>query len=170
MKVSTGALLALLFITPAHAETHALILTIGAYRGGIPALEGVKHDVESARAIAGKMGVKEENIRYHKDEELTLSGMRKAFGDLYERLAENDQVFIYYSGHGGRKRLEGENRCAASLVTFDGEGFMDTEVNAQLRRLSGKAQKVIVFLDACHSGGVTRSLSKTPLQFAPKFY
>jgi hypothetical protein len=156
----------------AHAETHALILTIGAYKGDIPPLQGVKYDIESAHAIARKMGVKDENIRYYKDDQVTLAGIRKAFDDLYERVAENDQVFIYYSGHGGRQRLENEDRCAASLITVDDQSFMDTEFEAQLKRLSNKAQKVIVFLDACHSGGATgtRSLSKADSPFTPKFY
>jgi len=41
----------------AQAETHALIMTISAYQGGVPQLQGVKHDGESARQIARKMGV-----------------------------------------------------------------------------------------------------------------
>ncbi len=160
----------LLFLEPACAETHALILTIGAYKGEIPALQGVKYDVESAHAIAKKMGVKEENIRYYNDEQLTLAGMRKAFDDLNDRVAENDQVFIYYSGHGGRQRVQNQDRCAASLITVDGQGFMDTEIDAQLKRLASKAQKIIVFLDACHSGGVTRASTRSISQFTPKFY
>ena len=154
----------------AWAETHALILTIGEYQNGVPPLQGSKYDVASARAIAKKMGVKDANMRFYKDHELTVEGMHKAFNELVERVGNNDQVFIYFSGHGGRWQMtEPENRCAASLVAVDGYGFMDTDMDAVLKRLSVKARKIVVFLDACHSGGVkTRGL--TPAGWTPKFY
>lgn len=162
-----GALLS----APAFAETHALIMTIGEYRDGIPRLLGVKHDTESARRIAKRMGVKDANIRELSNGELTLDGMRRAFDELHERVAENDQVFIYYSGHGSRQRLsEPEERCAEALVTVDGQGFTDAELEAQLKRLSAKAHKLVVFLDACHSGGVvTRAAASPNAPFRPKF-
>ena len=140
----------------AIAEPHALIMTIGAYRGGIPPLQGVKYDADSATAIAKRMGVKESNIRIYRDDQLTLQGMRRAFAELEQRVGEGDQVFVYYSGHGGRERVQDpEDRCAESLITVNGDPFTDNELEAQLKRLSAKAQKMIVFLDACHSGGVT---------------
>ncbi len=158
---------------PVWAESHALIMTIGAYINGVTPLVGSQYDVPSARAIANKMGVKDQNIRYYKDGQLTLVGMRRAFDDLYQRVAENDSVFIYYSGHGGRSRVsEQDSRCAAALVAVDGEWFMDNMVQSELTRLATKARKVVMFADACHSGGVkTRSLS-TPLPegIAPRFW
>jgi hypothetical protein len=167
-----ASVLCALFIPPAFAETHALIMTIGEYRDGVPPLAGVRYDAESAHAIARRMGVKDQNIRYYKDGELTHAGMEKAFEDLYQRVADNDQVFIYYSGHGGRQLVrDPEERCAESLVTIDRQGFTDAELEAQLKRLSAKAQKLVVFLDACHSGGVTtRSAPGAEMPFKPKFY
>src|SRR5260221_13851784 len=88
---------------PVLADAHALIMTIGEYREGVPPLAGVKYDGDSARAIAKRMGVKDENLRHYKDGELTYDGMVKAFDELESRVADNDQVFIYYSGHGGRQ-------------------------------------------------------------------
>ena len=175
-KLTLAACLAgLLAAQSAAADTHALIMTIGEYRDGIPPLQGVKYDAESARQIAKRMGVKDENLRQYKDGELTLEGMRKAFDDLYARVADNDQVFIYFSGHGGRQivRDTGE-RCAESLITIDRQGFTDQDMEVQLARLSAKAQKLVVFLDACHSGGVTtRSVvpgAAASNPFTPKFY
>ena len=148
--------LPVLLPSAAIAEPHALIMTIGAYRGGIPPLQGVKYDADSATAIAKRMGVKESNIRIYRDDQLTLQGMRRAFAELEQRVGEGDQVFVYYSGHGGRERVQDpEDRCAESLITVNGDPFTDNELEAQLKRLSAKAQKMIVFLDACHSGGVT---------------
>src|SRR4051812_10838376 len=170
--VSLG-LCASLGLSTAQAETHALIMTIGAYKNGVPQLGGVRYDAASAKTIAERMGVKDANMRFYKDDDLTLEGMRKAFAELDDRVAPGDQVFVYYSGHGTRQKVsDPTERCAEALVTVDGEGFTDTEMEAQLKRLSSKAQKIIALLDACHSGGVTtRSVGPTkgaPL-FASKF-
>jgi hypothetical protein len=142
---------------PAAGENHALIMTISAYQAGVPPLHGVAHDGASARAIARGMGVEAQNIRQYKDGELTLPGMRRAFDELEERIADGDQVFIYFSGHGGRQlvRLPAE-RCAESLITVEGMGFLDVELEARLKRLSEKARKVVFLVDACHSGGVAQ--------------
>jgi len=166
-----GAALAL----PAAAESHALIMTISAYQAGVPPLQGVAYDGESARSIARKMGVKDANMRHYKDGELTLAGMQRAFDELQARVGEGDQVFIYFSGHGGRQRVRvpGE-RCAESLITVEGMGFIDVELASRLKRLAAKAHKLVVLLDACHSGGATqRSIGggggRKPA-FAAKFF
>lgn len=171
--IRVSVILLALLNAHAYAESHALIMTIGEYTGGVPRLEGSKYDVGSARAIANKMGVKDQNIRYYKDEQLTVAGMRKAFDELDARIADNDQVFIYFSGHGGRWPVPApENRCAVSLVAVDGEGFTDSDMQAALNRLAIKAQKIVMFADACHSGGLkTRALSpRLPEGFTPRFF
>jgi hypothetical protein len=171
MKYLLAVVLALAAL-PAFAENHALIMTISAYRAGITRLEGVVHDAGSARQIANKMGVKDRNIRVYRDEQLTVEGMRRAFDDLYQRIGNDDQVFIYYSGHGGRELVKRPvERCAESLIAVDGYGFTDEELEGQLKRLSQKAHKLIVFLDACHSGGVTtRGTSATKsAEITPKY-
>ncbi len=132
-----AGIVAALAVPCALADTHALIMTIGQYRDGVPPLSGVQYDGESAKVIARSMGVKEQNLRHYKDEELTLDGMQKAFDDLFARVGDNDQVFIYYSGHGGRQIVQDpEERCAESLVTIDRQGFTDArmEVELPLRR------------------------------------
>ncbi|MEK7815383.1 MAG: caspase family protein, partial [Pseudomonadota bacterium] len=163
----------LLGAVPAQAEVHALILTISQYQGGVPPLAGVQQDGKSAAAMARKMGVPEKNIVQLRDQQLTLAGMRRAFDDLANRLQPNDQVFIYYSGHGSRTlvREAGAERCAESLVTVDADFLTDTEFEQRLKKLSQKADKVIAFLDACHSGGVTTRAApgKTPA-FSPKYW
>jgi len=142
------------FSKPPAVAAHALIMTIGDYQGNIPKLKGVPHDTVTATEIARRLGVPAANIRALKDDELTLEGMRKAFDDLESKLGGDDQVFIYYSGHGGRQLVQEDSgeRCAESLITVDGRAFTDAEMESRLRRLSAKTQKTIVFLDACHSG------------------
>ncbi len=167
------AALTLGMAAPARAEIHALILTISQYQGGVPPLAGVQYDGKSAAAIARKMGVPEKNITYLRDQQLTLAGMRRAFDDLTNRIQPNDQVFIYYSGHGSRTlvREQGAERCAESLVTVDADFLTDTELELRLKKISQKADKVITFFDACHSGGVTtRSAPGKQPAFSSKYW
>ncbi len=157
----------------ARAEIHALIMTISDYQSGIPKLKGVARDVESARSIARLMGVKDENMQWLHDEQLTLEGMKQAFDELDKRVVLGDKVFIYYSGHGGRQIVhDPEERCAESLVTVNGYGFTDAEMEPRLKKLSDRTQKIITLFDACHSGGVvTRAIQDTQdAKFVPKFW
>jgi len=158
---------------PSSAAIHALIMTISDYKApGAAPLKGVLADVENARQIARHLGVRDSDMVFLRDGQLTLEGMRSAFDGLEERISQNDQVFIYYSGHGGRQLvLEPQDRCAESLVTVDGYGFIDSELEERLKSLSTKAGKLIVFLDACHSGGVTtRSVARPDQSFVAKYY
>lgn len=155
---------------PAHAETHALIMAIGNYgMPGVAPLKGVPHDVVSAKDIARRLGVGDANMTVLRDGELSYEGMDAAFDRLRERIAPNDDVFIYYTGHGSRQVVrDPQERCAEALVTHEGRGFADTDLEAKLKALSGKANKLVMFLDACHSGGVT-TRGKADARFAPKY-
>lgn len=154
----------------AQAEIHALIMTIGDYQSGIPKLKGVMRDRESARSIAQLLGVSDENILQFNDEQLTLEGIQHAFDELDRRVAPGDKVFIYYSGHGGRQRVnDPKERCAESFVTVNGDGLIDAEVETRLKKLSERTQKIIAMFDACHSGGVaTRAINSA--MFTPKYW
>lgn len=160
---------------PESPTAHALIMAIGNYPGDIPKLDGVVFDVATATEIARRMGVPGGNIHILQNGELTLEGMRRGLDDLESRLGGSDQIFIYYSGHGGRqivREASGGERCAESLITVDGQGFTDTEMEARLKRMSQRAQKTIVLLDACHSGGFTTRAGAEakgmPRAFTPK--
>src|SRR2546426_5559462 len=125
-------LAAAVLCAPAHGETHALIMAIGNYGWpGATPLKGVVHDVASAQEIARKLGVRDANMTVLRDGQLTHDEMGSAFDRLRERIAPNDDVFIYYSGHGGRQLVKDpEERCAESLITYDGMAFVDADVEA----------------------------------------
>jgi uncharacterized caspase-like protein len=161
-----GALLA----TSALAETHALIMTISNYAvPGVAPLKGVAEDAGNAKEIARRLGVREANMVFLSDGQLSHAGMGAAFDRLQERIAPNDNVFIYYSGHGGRALVrDPEDRCGEALITVEGRAFMDTDIETKLKALSRKANRMVVFLDACHSGGVTTRAASS--RFQAKYY
>jgi len=142
---------------PPRASAHALILTIGAYQNGIPRLKGVVHDADSAALMARALGVPEANITALSDAALTLAGLRAALDGLAARVLPNDEVFLYYSGHGTRlPAFDGrEKRCAEALLSVDGQALLDSELEQRLHSIAAKARRMVVFIDACHAGGVT---------------
>lgn len=152
-------------------SSHALIMAVGDYPAGIPALSAATQDLDAAVMMANGMGVPEENMVVLKDAELSLEGMRKAFDGLLERVLPGDQVFIYFSGHGTRMSVRdgGEERCAEGLLAADGDVLTDTEIENLFKNLSRKARRVVTFFDACHSGGTaTRAVGLNG--FKPKYW
>jgi len=160
------------------ASRHALIITISDYSApGISDLKGVKFDSESAKKMALAMSIPEANIRYLKDSEATRQGMVEAFQDLAKRVRPGDRVFVYYSGHGTRwvDSAFDPNSCTEGLLSHEGEILSNREISQTLKPIGQAADKLMVFYDACHSGGIiaeptrTRSVKLAQTTLTPKF-
>lgn len=159
------------------ASRHALIIGIGEYSSqGITSLKGVKNDMQSAQLIAQTMSIPDENIRYLRDEQATAAQIRQAVEELNARVRPGDRVFVYYSGHGTRWVDPKEpDHCTEGLLTTDGKVISNVEVSELLSPIAGKTDKLLVFYDACHSGGIanqplrTRSFNLADTVLTPKF-
>lgn len=96
----------------------------------------------------------------------TYENMVKMFNHLTEIALAGDQVYIHYSGHGGRTKtnypqLKGENGIDEALVPTDIGNFTarylrDIELAKLLERMVNKKLVVTVVLDSCHSGGMPK--------------
>lgn len=96
----------------------------------------------------------------------TYENLVKAFKDITKKAQAGDQIYIHYSGHGGRsatmfKELKGERGLDESIVPCDiGENgacyLRDIEMAYLLKAMSDKGLLVTLVLDSCHSGGATR--------------
>jgi len=79
-----------------------------------------------------------------------------------------DQIYIHYSGHGGRTPtiytdLKGDNAFDEALVPTDignteARYLRDVEIAHLLKTMVEKGLIVTVVMDSCHSGSVTRGL------------
>jgi hypothetical protein len=159
------------------ASRHALIIGIGEYStSGIMPLKGVKHDMQSAKSIAQTMSIPDDNITYLRDEQATAQQIRQAVQDLNSRVRPGDRVFVYYSGHGTRwvDPVEPEH-CTEGLLSTDGKAISNIEISDLLAPIASKTDKLLVFYDACHSGGIvnqpmrTRALNVAGAMITPKF-
>jgi hypothetical protein len=101
----------------------------------------------------------------------TKKNIVAAFKKLHEIAQPGDQVYIHYSGHGGRVRtptqfqdIKGGDGFDEVLVPMDISNtedhyIRDLELAHLLRLLVDKQLVVTVVLDSCHSGSATRGLN-----------
>ncbi len=164
---------------PAERQTrHALIIGIGQYADPeVPLLKGIVHDVASARRMAAAMAIPESRITVLRDGDATGARIRSEIAALGARVQDGDRVFIYYSGHGTRwfdPRLKADG-CTEGLLASDGQVLSNIELGVRLAPLARRADKLLVFYDACFSGGLaeaplrTRSLRSGQTTLTPKF-
>ncbi|WP_019507875.1 caspase family protein [Pleurocapsa sp. PCC 7319] len=96
----------------------------------------------------------------------TYANIVNAFAEITAVANPGEQVYIHYSGHGGRAvtiypELEGKHRQDEGIVPMDignadGRYLRDVEMATLLKRLNDKGCIVTVIFDSCHSGGATR--------------
>jgi hypothetical protein len=181
MKKSKVLLLisGLLFSWPALSDStamrSALIIGLSQYAAssGAATLEGVSHDMESAKRMATAMGIPDSQIRFVRDQNATKDNILSEIQLLSERSREGGRTFIYFSGHGTRYWDPTVNGCVEGLLSHDGQAITNAELAKATQKITAGADKVITMIDACHSGGLTsNSMASRSLGgagFKPKF-
>lgn len=128
-------------------------------------------DIPLVKDILAKAGYK--SIFALVNEQATKSGITVAFGQLAQQCRNGDIVYIHFSGHGQQMTdREGDERDGwdECWIPYDayrtycskdkGEKHLtDDEVNVLLtdiRRKIGRTGKMLVVVDACHSGDSSR--------------
>ncbi|MBE9032957.1 caspase family protein [filamentous cyanobacterium LEGE 11480] len=97
----------------------------------------------------------------------TYANIVQNFQALTNRAPAGSQIYIHYSGHGGRTvtnypQLKGgatgidEALVPADIGQPDGQYLRDIELGKLLKDMVAKGLIVTVVLDSCHSGGATR--------------
>ena len=124
-------------------------------------------------AVARYMGFPDNGIRVLRDRDATLAAIRIAFQrDLIRGVEEGDRVLFYFSGHGTQVADEDGDEIDGAdeaLMVYDTRKrysrgktklesvLLDDELEALIRAIP--ATDVLIVVDACHSGTVTRVLS-----------
>lgn len=101
-----------------------------------------------------------------KDPEPTYENIVAKFHTITEIAQPGEQVYIHYSGHGGRTttiypELKGNEQLDEGIVPIDvgnesGRYLRDVELATLLKRMTDKGLIVTLVLDSCHSGEATR--------------
>ncbi|MFC2106061.1 caspase domain-containing protein [Candidatus Bipolaricaulota bacterium] len=123
--------------------------------------------VAFAEALAYQCGVDPRNITLLVDSSATIHQISRAFGSLAEVAAEDDVVFIYFSGHGhytidrDGDEVDGDDLDEVliphdAIPGDDSSYIFDDTFGYWIARLS--SESVVIVLDTCYSGGQGRSL------------
>jgi hypothetical protein len=96
----------------------------------------------------------------------TYDNIVAAFRRVAAMAQPGDQVYVHYSGHGGRAttkwpKLKGEKGWDETLAPMDignstARYLRDIEIAHLVREMTEKGLIVTMVLDSCHSGGATR--------------
>src|ERR1700730_3610500 len=142
---------------PLLPSNHALIITVSEYQRS--PLPGVVNDRKLANELARRFGVPTQNIVELSEQQVTREGLKQALAGMSQVVMPGDKLYVYFSGHGARFFSKATGQCMESIVTQDMHLVTNTEFANMLKPLSAKADKTIVMLDSCHSGGVAQAAS-----------
>jgi hypothetical protein len=142
---------------PLLASNHALIITVSEYQRS--PLPGVLNDRKLANELAQRFGVPPQNIVELSEGQVTRDGLGRALAAMKQVIMPGDKLYVYFSGHGARFFSKASGQCTESIVMQDMHVVTNTEFADMLKPLSAKADKTIVMLDSCHSGGVAQAAS-----------
>jgi hypothetical protein len=169
------------------SELYALLIGIDCYLpnklpggGYYPSLHGCVRDINHVEEfLKSRLDLSDEHIlkltasnsgsdkpSESKDKWPTYENMVSHFKKLSTIAKPGDQVYIHYSGHGGRTNtkfpeLKGPNGLDESLVPTDignseARYLRDIDIAYLLKEMVDKGLIVTIAFDSCHSGGATR--------------
>ena len=140
----------------------AVVVGISAYAD--TALRALEYADDDARAVyeflrsprAGGGGFAEENVRLLVNEEATYAGVREALYSFLRQSTEEDQIIIYFAGHGAP---DPSRRSDLYLLAHDTRAGQIPSTGLPMRELHRAveelyARHVVLITDACHSGGI----------------
>ncbi len=141
------------------SQGHGLIVGVAAYRHVKPLPSIVTDDAKDIAAIltsSRQCGYDPANVTTLLDGEATRDAILNGLRDLSARTEPSDTACVYFSGHGA---LVGEvDGDESSLLPVDcrisdmaASSISTEELSTALHAI--KAQRLIVFLDACHAAG-----------------
>ncbi|MBE6303603.1 MAG: caspase family protein [Bacteroidales bacterium] len=179
MKIRVLIILAFVLLAPTLARAQAkraLVIGIGEQKDSAWNKINGDKDVPFVLNILNSANYKQ--IITCVNEEATKAGIVSAFQSLAQSCGPNDIIYIHYSGHGQQMRdisndeTDTLDECwipydayRKPSDTYRGEKHLvDDEVNALLtniRNKIGAGGKMLVVVDACHSGDATRGQGET---------
>ncbi|MDB3935262.1 caspase family protein [Granulosicoccus sp.] len=183
-QINIAVFLAVLLASGSNrADQHALLIGVSDYTDPrIPDLEGPVNDVDALRDVLIRNWLfKEENIQVLVDAQATEANILQALDNLQLSTAPDDDIIIYYSGHGtsasdpdlgahldlpdGTGAIVGSdfnpdklNRRSLDQATDDGLLVGRYEIRPRLQSLD-IGRSVLVIFDACFSGNAARGFS-----------
>lgn len=171
-------LLSVLLIVPLQAQTRrALVIGLGEQEDKSWAKINGDKDVPYVKEMLMKSGYTD--IVTLVNREATKAGIVSAFTTLAAQCKSGDKIYIHFSGHGQLVTdVDGDEKDDAwdeAWIPYDAylkygekdkgeKHLIDDEINkflTEIKHKIGNDGKILVVVDACHSGDSTRNLKGT---------
>lgn len=154
----------------AAGKFYALIIGVDNYKGTWQPLNNAVRDAQAVELLL-KSKYKFDQFKTMYDEQATRTNIINAFVWLVENVSENDNVVIYYSGHGEfNKALNKGYWVPADAQTASISAYIS---NSDLQTFLGgiKAKHTLLISDACFSGDIFRGNTvKVSMDSPEKYY
>ncbi|MDT5059997.1 MAG: hypothetical protein QOH63_456 [Acidobacteriota bacterium] len=142
----------------------AVVIGVSRYKyhdGGLNDLQYADADARAVRDFLRQReggGFAPDDILYLENEQATIEGVRSALRDFLRRAAPEDLILLYIAGHGAPDPYAPQklyfllhdtkvaDMPATALPMSELKDFLDNNV---------RAKRVVVFIDACHSAGLS---------------
>ncbi|OFX36450.1 MAG: hypothetical protein A2X08_14635 [Bacteroidetes bacterium GWA2_32_17] len=149
---------------------YALIIGVNKYKGTWTPLQNAVNDAKAIEAML-KIKYKFDNFQTLYDEKATRVGIINQLEWLTLNVKEQDNVFIYYSGHGEfKKELNKGFWVPVDATTSSTANYIS---NADLQTYLGgiKSKHTLLVADACFSGDIFRGNTvSVPFEESEKYY
>ena len=149
-------------------NAYAVIVGLNKYEDSeIPTLEYADADARAfCQFLVEKIGFNKNNIRLLTNEEATKRNIESSISKwLYQNVDVKSLVIIFFTGHGGLETdhtgIE-KDGVAKYLLPYDAkldELFSSAISNRRFDELllTIKSDKMVIFLDSCYSGGISKA-------------
>ncbi|MFH0990279.1 MAG: caspase family protein [bacterium] len=148
----------------------AVIVGVSEYQNrGIPSLKYADRDAQAFAEFLQKPeggGYEPSHMRILLNKDATVSNLKEALLDFLTQAIDKDLVMIYFAGHGAPDPARPQNLY---LLTHDSDparlgltAFPMWQIEDVLKRYIS-ARRIVVFSDACHSGGISADFASRGL-------
>lgn len=144
----------------------AVIVGISEYQN--PQIKNLSYADRDARAFAEFLqssaggGFDPNRMKVLLNKDATLQNIKQALYNFLRQTIEKDLVIIYFAGHGAPEPANPNNNYLLPYDTdpnsLETSAFPMWDVNTALTRYI-PSKKVVVFTDACHSGGISSDIA-----------
>lgn len=177
LALAVASIMAIQVVAPqqAIAANYALLMGISDYHDeNVPDLEGPQYDLEAMKTALLKWGFEERYITVLKGSAASKSGILAGLDRLYEQTKKDDQIFVYFSGHGTSRQDDAFSSIplpygSGALVPYDFSYensdpqlisnsliIGKRDIRPRMERLDKGGRFVFVVFDSCFSGSSVR--------------
>lgn len=139
---------------PAVAKNFLLVIGINNYQHWPKLNNAVKDASDMATILMGKYNFEFSNVTLVRDEQATRSAIYNSLRSLIEKISPQDNLVVYFSGHGYFDELlsEGYWIPVDAKVNSSGDYISNTEILKILGSIN--SQHTFLVADACFSGAL----------------